>query len=426
MTARPTAYDVVFARIQDLITQRAEQLGDPDEVDRIVESEIEKFQRTLAVNGVTFAPFTNPDDVRSRILRDLGGYSALTDLLDVPDVEEVYGDGRDLMCRTTDGDTRAVATPANPHAVLNLIQRLVKDAGEQMDASKPRADGIRVILPNGRPGRLTASIAPRIDGIVSFTLRIPQKRNATLDDLVKLNSLTPAAADFLAVLMLAKRVKILVAGPPGAGKTTVLDALLRAVPARRKVIIAEENPELGAPLLKGEKWRTSRVEDLKDLLKSARTASPDLIVLGEMKGDEAYDLITAANLGTGLIAAVHADSASLAFDALATAASVVVPAMTHEALRAKFARLFDIVIYVDIDDDDGDFTMRQVTEISVVPNQISSVEVAVTPIFIRDDIGEEMRLAHKDVGEILTRKCDRVLRRRGRTLLQVLDGAGLP
>ena len=80
---------------------------------------------------------------------------------------------------------------------------------------------MRVFLPDGRRGRLTASIAPRIDGVVAFTLRLPQKHNATLSDMVAWGSLTDPAANFLAVLMLVPRIKILVVGPPGAGKTAL-------------------------------------------------------------------------------------------------------------------------------------------------------------------------------------------------------------
>ncbi len=80
---------------------------------------------------------------------------------------------------------------------------------------------MRVFLPGGRRGRLTASIAPRIDGMVTFTLRLPQKHNATLSDMVAWGWLTAPAAVLLAVLMLVPRIKILVVGPPGAGKTTL-------------------------------------------------------------------------------------------------------------------------------------------------------------------------------------------------------------
>jgi len=418
-----SAYDMLFSRIQGLMVTRDLKVEvDDEEIGRIVETEIERFQRAASTGAESFEAFANPDDIRGRMLADLGGFSVLDEILADPDVAEVYGVDEEIIYETAKGETRTASTPANPTAVLNLMRRFASAAGESLDSSHPKVDGIRVILPNGRAGRLTVSIPPRVDGVASFTLRIPQKRNATLDDLVNFGSLIPAAARFLLVLMWAMRVKILVAGPPKAGKTTVIDALLRAIPGYRKIIVAEENKELSAPLLKGEKWQTSQVETLRDLLRSARVASPDLLCLGELKGDEAWELAMAANLGCGVIAAVHSDSPSMAFESLAVAANPAVPAMSSAELRTLFYRLFDLVIFCDMDGD-GEYSLRQITEISVVPPQQSSLAVALTPIFARDDIGAPMELRSQALGEDLIRKCNRVLRPQKLTIHDVLQGA---
>ena len=418
-----TAYDTLFGRIQGLLVTRDLKIEvDDEEIGRIVETEIERFQRASSSGAQSFEAFADPEDIRTRMLADLGGFSVLDEILADPDVAEVYGVDDEIVYETAKGETRTAATPANPTAVVNLMRRLASSAGESLDSSHPKVDGIRVILPNGRAGRLTVSIPPRVDGVVSFTLRIPQKRNATLDDLVGFGSLIPAAAQFLMVLMWAMRVKVLVAGPPKAGKTTMIDALLRAVPGYRKIIVAEENRELSAPLLKGEKWQTSQVETLRDLLRSARVASPDLLCLGELKGDEAWELAMAANLGCGVIAAVHSDSPSLAFESLAVAANPAVPAMSSSELRTLFYRLFDLVVFCDLDGD-GECSLRQITEISVVPPQQGSLSVALTPIFSRVDIGEPMVLRSRALGDVLIRKCNRILRPHRLTIFDVLEGA---
>ena len=285
-------------------------------------------------------------------------------------------------------------------------------------------DGIRVLLPSGRQARLSVSIPPRIDGAVSFSLRVPQKRNTNLSDLVSFGSLSPEAAVFLEALMRVRRSRILVAGPPGAGKTTLIEALLRAVPARRRVICAEEQRELNAPLLNGEYWQSSKVETLADLIRSARVASPELIVLGELKGPEAWELLMAGTLGVGVVAAVHAEDTAGAFEALAVCATKAVPATAFGELEARFAAMFDVVIYCDIDDS-GDAVRRQVTEICVVPPQLSTATggVAVTPIFSRADIGEPMELRSGAIGERLERRCNRLLAPYGLDLAEVLKGA---
>jgi len=418
-----TAYEALRERLHAMVAERDLDMASAGtEVRRMVESELERFQRDAMRGAGGYEPFARPDDVLGRLVRDLEGLGTqLEALIADPDVEEIYGTDGELTYRTVTGDTRAVEPPLPASAVFNVVQRWVAGAGEQLDGSHPKVDGIRVTLPGPRQARLQASIAPRIDGTIAFTLRLPQKRNTTLDDLVVFDSLSREAAMFLTVLMSASRVKVLVVGPPGAGKTTVIEALLRAVPAWRRTIVAEENRELSAPLLNGEYWQTSKVESLYDLIRSARVASPDLIVLGELKGTEAWELAMAANLGTGCVAAVHADTCSEAFDALAVAATAAVPAMGRSELRSLFAEMFDVVIFAD-KDDSGVQTLRQVTEIAVVPPQLGHGGIAVNPIFARSEIGSPMELASTAVGDGLERKCNRVLRRSRIRLHDVLTG----
>ena len=109
---------------------------------------------------------------------------------------------------------------------------------------------------------------------------------------------------------------------------------------------------------------------------------------------------------------------------LAVCATKAVPATPFAELEARFAAMFDVVVYCDVDDA-GDTAKRQVTEISVVPPQLTTAAggVAVTPIFSRTDIGEDMELRTGAVGDRLERRCDRLLARYGLDLAAVLKGA---
>ena len=423
VTTTATPFERLLARVHGILNTR-NIADDPDQIRSLIETEVESWQRSAIMGADGATPFSDPDDVVERIIRLIEGVGTeIETLVADPDVEEIYGTDGDLSYRTTSGHTKAVPTPVSPTALLHTIQRLVASASEALDASHPRADGLRVTLPGGRQGRLSASIPPRIEGTVSFVLRLPQKMHVTLDDLVTWGSLTPPAASFLKLLMRTPRPKILVSGSPGAGKTAMVDALLRSVTARQRTIVLEEQRELTAPLLSGEYWATSKVEDLAVLIRSARVASPQVIVLGELKGVEAWDLLMAGNLGTGVIAAVHADSTAKAFDALADAASPAVPAMSTTTIREKFSRTFDIVIYCGMDPIDDDRTLRQITEIAVVPPQMSDGAVAVTPIFSRAAVGEPMELSSTEVGPHLAFHCERALRRYpGVTLTNILHG----
>ncbi|MDA8300934.1 MAG: ATPase, T2SS/T4P/T4SS family [Actinomycetota bacterium] len=422
-----TAFEQLRGRVLGLLAARDIDVGaDPGAARRLVESETERFQRQLMRGALAgLAPFVDPADVVERLMTELVGIGAQLDqLVEDPLVEEIYGFDGEITARLVGGATRYSEAPAQAGAVLAVLQRLVAAVGENFDASHPKVDGVRVILPGGRQARLSVSVPPRIDGTVSFSLRVPQKRNTTLRDLVSFGSLVPEAATFLEVLMRIRRVRMLVAGAPGAGKTTLLEALLRAAPPNRRTICAEEQRELNAPLLNGEYWQASKVESLADLVRSARVASPELIVLGELKGPEAWELLMAGTLGVGIVAAVHAEDTAGAFEALAVCATKAVPATPFAEIEARFAAMFDVVVYCDIDDS-GELARRQITEIAVVPPQLSTATggVAVTPIFSRSDIGEPMELRSGAVGERLERRCNRLLARYGLELADVLKGA---
>jgi pilus assembly protein CpaF len=421
-----TAYELLRSRVHAIIASRDLNVAvDPDEVRKLVENETDRFQRELMRGSSdSLEPFANPEEIVDRLVQDVNGLGQqLERLIADSSVEEIFGIDGEITWTVTTGETRTVDAPAEPEAVLNVIKQLVTEAGEQLDSSHPKVDGLRVRLRNGSHGRLSASIPPRIDGRVSFTLRLPQKHNTTLTDLVGYNSLTPEAAQFLELLMRIRRSRILVAGPPKAGKTTLIEALLRAVPARRRPIVVEEHRELNAPLLNGEYWQTSKVETLTDLIRSARVASPDLVVLGELKGPEAWELLMAGTLGIGVVAAVHADDTAGAFEALAVCATRAVPATPFVELEHRFAAMFDVVVYCDMDDSDDDASLRQVTEISIVPPQLTTGGgIALTPIFSRDDIGSPLELRTPALGERLERRSNRLLRRYGTTVVDLLNG----
>ncbi len=124
---------------------------------QVVEAETERFQREL-MRGLLpgLEPFANPPDVVERLMRELTGIGAqLDELVADPGVEEIYGVDGELTVRLASGETECTENPAQPEAVLSVLQRLVTGAGENVDASHPKADGIRVRLPSGRQARLS-------------------------------------------------------------------------------------------------------------------------------------------------------------------------------------------------------------------------------------------------------------------------------
>jgi Flp pilus assembly CpaF family ATPase len=234
------------------------------------------------------------------------------------------------------------------------------------------------------------------------------------------------------------RTGVLVSGRPQSGKTTFVNALLRAVPASHKVCVCEDTRELDAPLMhisyRQTKPKTGLADDetektLRELVEITLRSSPDRIVVGEVRGEEAAELVRAANAGSAVLCTLHANSAADALDALANAALLGDHKMPSPVVRSIFSRTIDVVIHLDSEDVEltggsGDRpVLRQVMEIAAVsPMQASDERFTVVPIFEREDIGAPLVWTQHPLPPSLQRRLDRVLRRYGTTTQAVLAG----
>ena len=203
--------------------------------------------------------------------------------------------------------------------------------------------------------RLTAAIAPVADHL-SATLRRYTVRNVTLDELVARDALSAPAAAFLWALV-QQRSRIVISGEPGAGKTTLAAALLAAGPASHCVRCCEEIRELSAPITHGAYYEvrppgidgTGEIS-LRDLVKFVLAMRPDRIVVGEVRGAEAFELTRAINAGCGFMCTVHANSGPEALNALVNAALMAGENVTERIVRRVFSQALDVVVHVDRDD----------------------------------------------------------------------------
>jgi pilus assembly protein CpaF len=245
--------------------------------------------------------------------------------------------------------------------------------------------------------RLTAAIAPVTDRL-SATVRRYTVRDVTLDALVARDALTQPAAAFLWAMM-QLRSRIVVSGEPGAGKTTLAAALLSAVPTAHCVRSCEEIRELAVPILHGGYYevRPPGLDgegeiSLRDLVKFVLGMRPDRIVVGEVRGAEAFELTRAVNAGCGFLCTLHANGARDAVDAIVNAALMAGENVTESIVRRIFVGALDLVVHVDRDDAaraDGAGqrrVRRQITEITAVVPSLSEGETY-EPIFVRDDLG---------------------------------------
>jgi pilus assembly protein CpaF len=290
------------------------------------------------------------DEVVARIVRDTVGLGPLEELLADPEVEEVMvnGPGRVYVERNGRVEPTAVRF-ADEEELRNTIERILAPLGRRVDELSPMADAR---LADG--SRVNVVIPPlAIEGpalsIRRFGARRPGPR-----ELVEAGSLTPAQRELLETAVRSRR-SILISGGTGSGKTTMLNALSSFVPAGERVVTIEDAAELRLQqdhVVRLES-RPASIEGrgevtIRDLLRNALRMRPDRIVIGEVRGAEALDLLTALNTGhDGALSTVHANSPIDALRRLETLALMAGVGLPHATIAEQVRRGIDLVVHLE-------------------------------------------------------------------------------
>jgi pilus assembly protein CpaF len=394
----------------------------PGETRREVERAVEEYQRRSRLGEAT--PLSDPTAMARRVLRSVTELGPLSELLGRADVEEVFIEGARVSYLDGDGRLRGLAVPTTEEENRQTVARLLAATERELNASRPLVQA-RVL---DGTARLTAAIPPVADRL-SATLRRYTLRSTSLDALVERDALSSAAAAFLRALMQV-RSRIVVSGEPGAGKTTLLAALLGAMPPGHCVRCCEEIRELAVPVTHGAYYevRPGGVDgtgeiSLRDLVKFVLAMRPDRIVVGEVRGAEAFELTRAVNAGCGFACTVHANTARRALDALVNAALMAGEHVPESVVRRVFASSLDVVVHVDRDDPiagEAGGIRRQVTEIVAVVSPLGD-DFTCEPLFVRDALGRPLRWT----GALPPSLAERLRRTPGAVALRrVLEGAG--
>lgn len=344
----------------------------------------------LGVEGTH--PLRDAVEMRRRLLASVRGFGPLQHILDDSGVEEVFLEGGRVSFVDRTGRLLAGEIPATEAETLHVVKRLLAPTDRHLDVSSPIVQA-RVL---DGSARLTAVIPPVSDHL-SATIRRFALRRESLRHLVQLGSLTAEAAGFLHVMMQVTS-SFLVSGPPGAGKTSLLAALLDAVPATQCVRCVEEVRELHVPLSPTSSYYEARGPgpdgngevSVRALVKLVLAMRPDRIVVGEVRGAEAFELTRAANAGCGFCCTVHANSAREALEAIVNAALMAGENVTDSVVRRVFSGSIDFVVHLDRDaPSTGDTLRRRTMEILAVRPSLAE-EFTTEPIFRRESIGSPL------------------------------------
>lgn len=422
MSDRSRAYDRIRRRAMALVEeQRVDPSGEREDVRRVVATAVEEYQRRAHLGeGRTLR---NPGEMVDRVVRSLADFGPLTELLERSDIEEVFIEGARVTYLDSAGRLRGLEEPTTADENRHVVERMLAPTDRRLDAANPIVQA-RVL--NGT-ARLTAVIPPVADHL-SVTLRRYALRKETLPSLVELDALTPAAAGFLWSVLQADST-VLISGPPGAGKTSLLSALLNAAPPAHCIRCCEEVRELHVPLVHGSFYESrppgmdgSGEVAMRDLVKVVLAMRPDRIVVGEVRGAEAFELTRAVNAGTGFACTVHANSATDALAAIVNAALMAGENVPETVVRKIFAASIDIVIHLDRDTaPDGDGRIRrQVREILALVPSLHD-DFSTEPLFVRERIGSPMEWTGALPPIRLSQRLERVLPG-GPRLAEVMSG----
>lgn len=214
------------------------------------------------------------------------------------------------------------------------------------DAKAGTADGIIDARMDGF--RVAAALPPTSVRGPSMCIRKHNPVHLTLDDYVQSGALSAEWAERLRAMVRSHK-NLLVAGGTSSGKTTFVNALLAEIPAEERILTIEDTPELkvSAPNWVSLESNTQAGISTRDLVRLALRYRPDRVIVGEVRGGEAFDLLDAANTGhDGVIATLHASSS---FDALSRFETLILRAgidWPHRAICAQIARTIDFVIFM--------------------------------------------------------------------------------
>ncbi len=252
----------------------------------------------IAIKNIVMS-ISEQEDLLDDICNDVLGYGPLEPLLARDEIADIMVNGSGTVYIEVGGKIQKTGIRFRDNQqLLNICQRIVSQVGRRVDESSPICDAR---LPDG--SRVNAIVPPlAIDG-PALTIRKFRKDKLTLEQLVKYGSISPEGADILKVIGRC-RVNTLVSGATGSGKTTLLNCLTRYIDDDERIVTCEDAAELQLqqphvvrletrpPNLEGEGQITMR-----DLVRNCLRMRPERIIVGEVRGQEAFDLLQAMNTG---------------------------------------------------------------------------------------------------------------------------------
>src|SRR3954468_22908264 len=376
-----TQMDAVAAiegEVRELVRRRGlDPSADVAAVRRLVEEVVADYD-DRALTSV-LSPVADHSATVRKVLDSVAGFGALQPFLDDPSVEEIWVNNPGRVFVARGGRSELTTTILTTEDVRTLVERMLKSSRPRVDLSTPFVDAM---LPDG--SRLHVVIPDITRQHWALNIRKFVVRAHTLDQLVELGSLTSQAAAFLGAAV-AAGLNIIVAGGTQAGKTTLLNCLAAAIPARERVVTCEEVFELRVPLpdVVAMQSRQANLEGagevrLRRLVTEALRMRPERLIVGEVRSEECLDLLIALNSGLPGMCTIHANSAREAVTKLCTLPLLAGENVTHSFVVPTVSASVDVVVHTARDATGR----RRVREIVAVPGRTEGDVVETADLFV--------------------------------------------
>lgn len=372
----------VFIRLKEQI------LGRIDLSREVPDEEIQDLidQVILACKSERHIPLDERCQLRKELFHALRRLDVLQELLDEPDVTEIMVNGMDGIFVEKNGRlTRSEKRFRSADRIQDIVRQMTAACNRTVNESQPIVDAR---LENG--DRLHVVLPPvAVNGPIITIRRFP-KEPMTMKRLMELESISEEEASFLEKTVRAG-YSILVAGGTGSGKTTFLNALSEYIPSDERVIVIEDTAELqirSVENLVRLETRSAVMEDsreitIRDLIRASLRMRPSRIIVGEVRGAEAFELLTCLNTGhDGGICTCHANST---MDTVTRLETMVLMGMELplQAIRRQIASGIDVIVYLGRLRDKS----RRLLEITEVTG-MEGEQVAFNPLFSFRETGE--------------------------------------
>jgi pilus assembly protein CpaF len=340
----------------------------------------------IAIKNIVMS-ISEQEELLDDICNDVLGFGPLEPLLSRDDISDIMVNGSGTVYIEVKGKIQKTGIRFRDNQqLLNICQRIVSQIGRRVDESSPICDAR---LPDG--SRVNAIVPPlAIDG-PALTIRKFKKDKLTLDQLVKFGTITEQGAEILQIIGRC-RVNCLVSGGTGSGKTTLLNCLTQFIDDDERIITCEDAAELQLqqPHVVRLETRPPNLEgegqvSMRDLVRNCLRMRPERIIVGEVRGPEAFDLLQAMNTGhDGSMGTLHANNPREALSRLESMITMGGFSLPSRTIREMICASVDVVIQAARLRDGS----RKITHITDVMGMEGDV-IITQDLFVYDMTGED-------------------------------------